>query len=102
MFDFISHYERVRLWSLGKFGPGLQEEQTTKHIRRKSNMITKKPDDANLWVELATFALDGAMRAGLAPEGLAAALVAKQHEYETSAWQEKHTGEKPLNSGDAS
>lgn len=60
------------------FGAGPRTEGILDHIRKELMEIEAAPRDLMEWIDVATLALDGAMRAGHSPRAVAEALWHKQ------------------------
>ena len=65
-------------WSERTFGHGVRTGGITRHIEKELAEIRAAPHDLTEWADVVILALDGAWRAGYAPEEIAAALERKQ------------------------
>ncbi|MFA9439446.1 dATP/dGTP pyrophosphohydrolase domain-containing protein [Uliginosibacterium sp. sgz301328] len=90
-FDLIAHLHRQRGFSLKTFGPGLRTAGVSDHIRKELIEIAHKPTDVMEWIDVVLLALDGAWRTGATPEGIVAALEAKQTKNEGRTWPDWRT-----------
>lgn len=90
-FDIIAHLYRAREWSRKTFGPGMRVEQTLKHITKEQAEVRKDPYDVYEWLDIASLAIDGAMRAGHSPEAICTALFVKQGQNEEREWPDWRT-----------
>jgi hypothetical protein len=90
-FDLVAHLYRQREFSERTFGPGARTQGVIGHIRKELAEIEAKPDDVEEWIDVVLLALDGAWRAGHAPEAIVAALQAKQKKNERRAWPDWRT-----------
>jgi hypothetical protein len=86
MFDLVAHLYRQRAFSRATFGPGDRAKGVVDHIRKELIEIEKAPADITEWVDVILLALDGAWRAGYAPEVIAMAIAAKQDKNECRDW----------------
>lgn len=81
-----AHLLRQREWSLATFGPGPRLHGLLDHIRKELLEIEADPTDISEWVDVVILALDGAWRAGAAPQQIIDAIVAKQAKNESRRW----------------
>jgi hypothetical protein len=91
MFDFRAHLQRQREFSEKTFGPGARTKGVIDHIRKELNEIEHDPSDISEWIDVVILGLDGAWRAGFAPEQIIEALVAKQDKNEARTWPDWRT-----------
>lgn len=91
LFDFLAHLRRQRAFSEQTFGPSVRTAGVVDHIRKELCEIEADPSDISEWIDVVILALDGAWRAGYAPEEIIAALVAKQDKNEARAWPDWRT-----------
>jgi hypothetical protein len=75
-FDFIGYLRRQHAFSQRAFGPG-RTLGVLDHARKEIVEIEADPSNLGEWIDLATLALDGALRSGHEPEAIAQALDAK-------------------------
>lgn len=80
------HLRRQRAWSLDTFGPGERTLGVIDHIRKELDEVAAAPDDASEWADIVILALDGAMRAGIEPQDVIDAVIAKQAKNEAREW----------------
>lgn len=92
-FDLVAHLHRQRAFSEKTFGPGARTTGVLDHIRKELREIESAPADLTEWIDVVLLALDGAWRAGHAPEEIAAALGAKQAKNEGRSWPDWRTAE---------
>lgn len=85
-----AHIERQRDWSAKTFGPGFRRG-TIDHIRKELEEIEADPLDLNEWVDVIILALDGAWRAGHAPQQILDAIQQKQAKNEGRTWPDWRT-----------
>jgi hypothetical protein len=90
-FDFLTHLYRQRSWSRSTFGPGARTAGVVDHIRKELCEIEANPYDITEWIDVVILGLDGAWRAGAAPEQIVAALEAKQAKNEARKWPDWRT-----------
>lgn len=90
-FDLVGHLFRQREFSERTFGPGHRTEMVLDHIRKELVEITAAPVDLTEWVDLILLALDGAWRAGHAPEAIAQGIDDKQGVNERRKWPDWRT-----------
>lgn len=81
-----AHIARQRDWSIKTFGPGRRTEGILDHLAREHDEVRADPLDLNEWVDLIILSLDGAWRAGWAPQEIVDAIVAKQAKNEARIW----------------
>lgn len=86
VFDLIAHLYRQREFSNRTFGPGARTTAVVAHIRKELIEVEEDPADIYEWVDLVLPALDGAWRAGHAPEDIAQAIHNKQGINEGRDW----------------
>ena len=91
--DLVAHLAQQRAWSARTFGPGARTAGVVDHIRRELREIEAAPGDLSEWVDVVLLALDGAWRAGHAPESIASALVATQARNEARTWPDWRTAD---------
>jgi hypothetical protein len=91
VFDLVAHLHRQRRFSRRVFGPGQRTLGILDHLRKELREIETTPRDLVEWIDVMILALDGAWRAGYAPEAIAAALAAKQAENERRVWPDWRT-----------
>jgi len=77
--------ERAR-WSRETFGPGARTKGVLAHIRKELAEIEADPTDATEWADLIILALDGASRAGIGPESMIEAILAKHERNKSRTW----------------
>jgi hypothetical protein len=87
------HMRRLQAWSLRTFGPGPRTQAVLAHIREELLEVEAAPTDLYEWLDIVTLALDGAWRAGHAPEDVAAALKTLQDRNELRTWPDWRTME---------
>jgi hypothetical protein len=92
-FDLIAHLDRQREFSERTFGPGPRTQGVLDHIRKELTEIEREPIALEEWVDVVLLALDGAWRAGHAPEAIAAAIRSKQAKNETREWPDWRTAD---------
>lgn len=90
-FDMLAHLQRQREFSERTFGPGARTQGVIAHIRKELLEIEADPTDISEWIDVAILALDGAWRAGYAPQQIIDALVAKQNKNEARHWPDWRT-----------
>lgn len=90
-FDLIAHLHRQRKFSEATFGPGTRTKGVIDHIRKELGEIEADPNDVSEWTDVILLALDGAWRAGFAPEEIAKAVDAKQTKNEGRTWPDWRT-----------
>jgi len=91
--DLIKHLHRQMAFSEKTFGPGVRTKAILDHIRKELKEIEAAPHDLEEWVDLVLLALDGAWRAGHAPEGIAEGIVAKLLKNENRDWPDWRTAD---------
>lgn len=84
--DLVEHLYRQKAFSERTFGPGNRTQGVIDHIRKELAEIEADPLDIEEWVDVILLALDGAWRAGYAPEEIAAAIQHKQAVNEERSW----------------
>lgn len=89
--DLIKHLYRQKRFSETTFGPGPRAAGVCDHIRKELIEIEAAPNDLLEWVDVILLALDGAWRAGHAPEAIAAAIEEKQTRNEARTWPDWRT-----------
>lgn len=85
------HLTRQQGWSERTFGPGPRTRGVIDHIRKELVEIEADPLDLMEWVDVVILALDGAWRAGHAPQAIVDAIVAKQTKNEGRVWPDWRT-----------
>lgn len=90
-FDLVAHLRRQKNFSERTFGPGARTGGVIDHIRKELAEIEAAPSDLKEWVDIILLALDGAWRAGHAPETICAAIAAKQEINENRKWPDWRT-----------
>lgn len=90
-YDLVAHLQRQRAFSEKTFGPGARSKGVVEHIRKELLEIEADPTDLEEWVDVVLLALDGAWRAGWAPEEIAYAVEAKQTLNEVREWPDWRT-----------
>jgi hypothetical protein len=91
IFDFVGYLRKHYMFSQKEFGPGPRTAGIIDHVKKELVEITADPDDLVEWIDLATLALDGAMRSGHAPETIAQALVDKLEANSRRTWPDWRT-----------
>jgi len=91
--NLIEHIDRQRDFSFRTFGPGARTRGVIAHIRKELIEIEAAPADLEEWVDVILLAIDGAWRAGHAPEAIAAGIVAKQERNESRDWPDWRTAD---------
>jgi hypothetical protein len=89
---------RQRAWSQRTFGPGRRTNGLVIHIQKELDEVLEDPTDLNEWVDVMVLAVDGAWRAGHAPQDIIDAYLAKMEvNYRRSwpAWQQ-HSEDEPI------
>lgn len=92
-FDLVAHLYRQRRFSERTFGPGARTAGVLDHIRKELVEIEAEPNELAEWVDVVLLALDGAWRAGHAPEEIAEAIADKQARNEARQWPDWRTAE---------
>lgn len=82
---------RQRAWSRNTFGPGDRLYGILDHIRKELNEIEAAPRDVSEWIDVVILALDGAWRAGIEPEEIVTALLAKYERNRARQWPDWRT-----------
>lgn len=90
-FDLIAYLHRQKSFSEQTFGPGHRTAQLIEHLQKELKEVEATPLDLDEWLDVALLALDGAWRAGFAPEDIAHALEAKHALNETKNWPDWRT-----------
>lgn len=90
-FDLLDYIYRQEAWSGNTFGPGARTKGVIDHIRKELLEIEAAPDDLAEWIDVIILALDGAWRAGAAPEEIVEALAAKQAKNMARQWPDWRT-----------
>ena len=85
-----AHLARQRAFSERTFGPGRRTAGVLDHIRKELREIEAEPLGLE-WIDVIILALDGAWRAGYAPQAIINAVVAKQSENEGRSWPDWQT-----------
>ncbi len=62
--DFREYLKRKHEFSLVTFGSGLRTKGIVAHIKKELEEILEKPTDLEEWIDVASLALDGYLRAG--------------------------------------
>jgi hypothetical protein len=89
--DLVTYLERQSEFSLQAFGPGPRTAGVLAHIRKELGEIEREPADLFEWIDVATLAFDGALRAGWTPEQVAGALAAKLERNRARKWPDWRT-----------
>lgn len=85
--DLTSHIHRQRIWSINTFGPGNRTQGIIDHIHKELLEVEEAGQNSlEEWIDVVILAIDGAWRSGYSPEGIVAALLAKQQENEKRKW----------------
>lgn len=95
-FDFISHLNRQREFSLKTFGPGLRTKGVVDHIQKELKEILLNPNDLEEWIDVILLACDGAWRLGYSSESIVETLQAKLTKNINRIWPDWKT--QPLDS----
>jgi hypothetical protein len=85
-FDMIAFLVRQRAFSLRALGPRQTGRGVADHIRKELAEIESSGGALEEWVDVMLLAFDGAMRAGAAPDAIAAGLEAKLTRNEGRSW----------------
>lgn len=86
-----AHLARQRAFSERTFGPGTRTLGVLDHIRKELLEIEADPTDLSEWIDVVILALDGAWRAGWAPQAIIDAIVEKQARNEKRVWPDWRT-----------
>jgi hypothetical protein len=86
-----THLARQRAFSEQTFGPGRRTQGVIGHIRKELIEIEADPTDLSEWIDVVILGLDGAWRAGHAPQQIIDAIVAKQGTNEARVWPDWRT-----------
>ncbi len=89
--DLINHLNRQKEFSERTFGPGARTKGLVDHIRKELKEIEAEPFELDEWIDVVILALDGAWRAGYAPEEICAGLMRKQIKNEFRNWPDWRT-----------
>lgn len=89
--DLIEHLRRQRQFSGNTFGPGKRTKGVCDHIRKELTEIEAEPEALEEWIDVILLALDGAWRAGYAPEEIASMISVKQTKNEGRKWPDWRT-----------
>lgn len=92
-YDLIAHLHRQRKWSEKTFGPGVRTAGVLDHITKELAEIRDSPVDLEEWIDVVILALDGAWRAGHAPETIVETLATKQRKNESRQWPDWRTAD---------
>lgn len=84
---------RQRAWSDETFGPGPRTAGVIDHIRKELDEVADAPTDPNEWADIIILALDGATRAGITPQRIIDAVVAKHAVNEARTWPDWRTAD---------
>jgi hypothetical protein len=90
-FHLETHLFRQREFSQKTFGPGARTAGVIDHIRSELLEIEHAPHDESEWIDVVILAFDGALRMGITPQKLVAALEAKQAKNEARTWPDWRT-----------
>ena len=90
-FDLVAHLKAQAEWSNDTFGPGSRTAAVIDHIRKELEEVEAVPADLSEWIDVATLALDGALRAGWGPHIVADALGAKLAKNKARVWPDWRT-----------
>lgn len=90
-YDLIEHLEQQQDFSLRTFGPGMRTRGVIEHIRKQLAEIEEEPADLAEWIDVVLLALDGAWRAGHAPQEIAQALHDKLEKNKARKWPDWRT-----------
>lgn len=88
-FDLVAHLHRQIATSKKNFGPDTSDDKLMgilSHIRKELDEISEAPRDLIEWIDVVILALDGAWRAGYAPDQIVEALECKQSLNERRKW----------------
>jgi dATP/dGTP pyrophosphohydrolase len=83
--------QEQRQFSLATFGPGTRSKGVVQHIRKELAEIEADPTELSEWIDVVILALDGAWRAGFAPEQICEALQAKLEKNKAREWPDWRT-----------
>lgn len=92
--DLIAHLYRQRAFSRATFGPGARTAGVIDHIRKELVEIEADPTNLKEWTDVILLALDGAWRAGFAPEQIAEMIQSVQTRNENRDWPDWRTAPK--------
>lgn len=90
-YDLVQHLYRQRAFSEHAFGPGLRTDGLIDHIQKELKEIAAEPTDLMEWIDVVLLGLDGAWRAGYAPQEIANALEEKLAKNEKRTWPDWRT-----------
>lgn len=96
-YDLIAHLTRAREFSWKTFGTPQQRDPkdptrgVRAHLTKEMGEIAEKPSDLEEWIDVATLAFDGAMRAGYSPDEVAAMLDYKHRKNAARKWPDWRT-----------
>lgn len=87
-YSFVSYVREHAEWSFQTFGPSSREdtERLCRHIEKELQEIRDNPMDDEEWVDVIILAIDGALRSGALPIGLANTLQRKQKKNFERTW----------------
>jgi hypothetical protein len=83
--------EDLSRWSLDTFGPGPRAAAILDHLGKELAEIEASPDSLEEWIDAAMLALDGAVRSGVSPDEVVAALVTKLKVNQSRSWPDWRT-----------
>lgn len=85
-FDLIRYIACQRDWSERTFGHSARTNGITRHIEKELDEIRQSPHDLSEWIDVVILALDGAWRAGYAPQQIAEEMERKQQVNFKRSW----------------
>ena len=90
--DLVTHLGAQKAFSAETFGPGPRTEGVCRHIEKElAEVRASSGTDLEEWVDVATLAFDGAMRAGFEPSAVAMALADKLSKNKARTWPDWRT-----------
>ncbi len=84
--NLVKHLKRQLAWSSSTFGPGERTEGIIDHILKELIEVRDDPESVEEWVDIATLALDGALRVGHSPDAIARQFSLKLHINQHREW----------------
>lgn len=90
-FDLLAYLHHHKIFSEKTFGTGHHTKELLAHLQKEFRELEATPLDLDEWLDIALLALDGALRAGFAPEDITRALKAKQTLNENATWPDWRT-----------
>ncbi len=92
--ELVAHLYRFRDWQERTFGPSQGTAGVIDHLKKEIAEVEAAPTDLEEWIDIASLAFAGALRAGYTPEQVADMVGFKQAKNECRKWPDWRTRER--------